>query len=205
MTVVKVRRPPLVQYPVPECWHGNRTTPHVKGVAHTTEGGGTVETLGNYFRHTPGKLCSTFCVEPTGRAGIYVPINDLTIRTYHVKDHNSECYGIEQIGHAATSRAVWLKRYRRQLYMTAWIFAWADSVYPGGEITTQAAGSAATGRKFTHSEGLTQHMWVPANDHDDCGPGYPWDVVLGLAMKWTRTGGPTFSTRFYIKFGHRPT
>lgn len=204
MTIVKVRRPPLVMYPVPECYHGTRIPDY--GIGHTTEGLGTVESLGAYFARTPDRLCSTFAVERTGRAGMYVA--NMAVKTYHVANHNSQCYGIEQFGYARTSRDEWLTKYRRQLYMTAWIFAWADyevGLLRGGDpITTQKAGSEKTGRTFTHSEGLSQHRWVPDNDHDDCGTGYPWDLVSTLAIKWAKTGGPTLSTRIYIATGHRP-
>jgi hypothetical protein len=46
---------------------------------------------------------------------------------------------------------------------------------------------------------------VPDNDHVDCGPNYPIELVIDLARKWTRSGGPTLSTRIYIATGHRPS
>jgi hypothetical protein len=200
MARYQVMRPPLVAYTLPSCYHGTREAS--KGVAHTTEGLGTVETYGEFFKRTPDKLASTFLVERTGRAGIYVA--QLNIKTYHVANHNSECYGIEQVGFASTSRKDWLTKYKRQIYMTAWIFAWANQGFKD-PIAMHSTGSDRTGRHFIFVEGLTQHKWVPDNDHDDCGPGYPWDVVTELADKWAKRGAPTPGTRLLIRTGHRPT
>lgn len=192
----KVRRPPLIVDRVPV--HGSRFAQF--GVGHTTEGIGTVESYGRYFRSTPAQLGSSFLVERTGRAGIYVAL--MTDRTYHVKDHNTQCYGIEQVGFAKTSKDEWLSKYRRQLYMTSWILAWAGTQFPN-HIAPIAAGHEGE-RRFTHTEGITQHRWVPDNDHFDCGDGYPIELVITLARKWTASGGPTLSTRIYIATGHRP-
>lgn len=194
-----VRKPPLVEFFLPTCYHGDRFADY--GVCHTTEGLGTVESYGRFFRNTPDKLASTFLVERTGRAGIYV--DRMNRRTYHVRSHNSQCYGIEQVGFANTTRKDWLDKYRRQVYMTAWILAWAGTQFPDN-IAPIAAGREGP-RQFTHSEGITQHRWVPNNDHNDCGMGFPIELVIDLARKWTTSGGPTLSTRFYIATGHRPS
>lgn len=193
----KVRRPPLIIDRVPV--HGSREADY--GVCHTTEGLGTVESYARFFRNTPAGLGSTFLVERTGRAGIYVA--QMTDRTYHVANHNTQCYGIEQVGFARTSADEWLAKYRRQVYMTAWILAWAGTQF-ADHISPIAAGREGP-REFTHSEGITQHRWVPDNDHFDCGPGFPIELVISLARKWTTSGGPTLSTRIYIATGHRPT
>lgn len=194
--MASVRRPPLIVERVPV--HGTRNASY--GALHTTEGLGTVESYARFFRNTPDKLGSSFLVERTGRAGIYVA--QMSDMTYHVANNNRLCYGIEQVGFAATSEAEWLKKYRRQLYMTAWILAWAGTQFPD-QIAPIAAGREGP-RQYTHTEGITQHRWIPGTDHFDCGAGYPVELVIDLARKWTKMGGPTLSTRIYIATGHRP-
>ena len=194
---MRVRKPPMIQDAVP--LHGDRTPAYI--VFHVTQGGGNVRTLASYFRGTPDGLGSSFATDPIGTIGCYVP--HLTAKTYHVADHNSQCIGIEQIGYAELTTKEWTDRHTRlrQLYAGAWLAAWlCDQL----DIPPIAAGSAKTGHQFTHTKGLTQHMWVPDNDHDDCGPGFPWDdIVLPLVKKWCRTGGPTRNTQNFIRTGHR--
>jgi hypothetical protein len=178
--------------------HGIRAVDHI--VFHTTEGGGDVHSLARYFRSTPAGLGSSFATEPDGTIGIYVP--HLTAKTYHVANHNSQCIGIEQIGYAHLRRSEWLEKggRLRQIYAGAWLAAWlCDQL----DIPAHASGSAAGGRQFVYQQGLTQHMWVPDNDHDDCGSGYPWDVVVPLVKKWVKRGGPTRSTRNFVVNGVR--
>jgi N-acetylmuramoyl-L-alanine amidase len=178
---VTVRKPPFLTGPIYKVpTHGTRTPKYF--VIHVTEGGGTCESLSAYFRNSGGGLGVTFTNEPSGRCSQNV---SLDATTWHVKKHNSECVGIEQIGWANKSRLWWTTLGRRQLYSTAWIVAWACEQY--GIPIIQASDNR---RKWTHPAGVTQHMWVPDNDHDDCGPGYPFDLVLKYATKWTRTGSP---------------
>lgn len=191
---MSVRKPPFIVDSVPT--HGPRTPSYI--VLHTTEGLGTVESYARYFRGTPAGLGSSFLVERSGRTGIYVA--RLTDKTYTQKDQNSRCIGIEQSGFAATSRKDWLSKYRRQLFATAWLCAWlCDEL----GIPPILAGSESSGRAFTHSKGITQHRWLPLNDHTDCGTGYPIDFVAQYAAKWAKNGGPTLGTRLYIKTGTR--
>jgi len=191
---VPVRKPPFVVDRVPV--HGSRIPKYI--ALHTTEGLGTVESLARFFRNTPAGLGSSFLVERSGRTGIYVP--NLSDRTYAVANHNTDTISIEQIGFAATKRTSWLTLYRRQVYATAWLCAWlCDEL----DIPPVAAGREGP-RGFTKPKGITQHRWIPDTDHDDCGTGYPFDLVLKLTQKWVRTGGPTRSTRILIATGKRP-
>lgn len=189
-----VRRPPFVQDHVPV--HGSRHAPYI--CLHTTEGLGTVESYARYFRGTAAQLGSSFLIERSGRAGIYVA--SLDDRTYAVKNHNTDCISIEQSGFAATSRNDWLKKYRRQLFATAWTCAWLGDQL---DIPMIIAGQHNP-RRFTHPKGILQHADVPDNDHTDCGPGYPVDFVVKFAAKWIKMGGPTLATRIYIATGKRP-
>lgn len=183
-----VRTPPFKKDTVPT--HGFRRADYF--VLHVTEGGGDVHSLAAFFRGTPERLGITFATEPNGTPAMYCGIND---ETYHVEQQNSRCIGLEQIGYARTSRAKWLTVYLRQIYMAAWIVAWASEQC---NIPLIAAGSPVTGRRYIHSKGITQHMWVPLNDHNDCGSGYPFDKVMALAVRWKKTGGPSLATRIFI-------
>lgn len=189
---MSVRKPPIVQDHVPT--HGTRTPRFI--VLHTTEGGGTVESLARYFRSTPDGLGSTFLIEPDGRIGQYARLDE---RTYHVRSHNSEMLGIEQIGHASTSRKDWLGKYRRELFATAWTLAWLSE-----QLGIPLIIAANDRRQMLHKAGVLQHSQVPDNDHNDCGAGYPVDFVMKFAQKWLKTGGPALATRIYIKTGQRP-
>jgi hypothetical protein len=172
--------------------HGKRTASYF--VLHTTEGNGTVESYGRYFRNTAVGLGTTFVLERDGRLGQMAELDD---RTYHVKSHNSEMIGVEQVGFAATSRLAWLTLYRRQLFMAAWLIAWVSQEL---DIPVQLA--VDHGRTLAR-HGVLQHRQVPDNDHDDCGNGYPVDFVMKWAGKWRHSGGPTLLTRRYIRTGVR--
>lgn len=188
-----LRTPPFVVDHVPV--HGVRShTDFI--VLHTTEGLGTIPGYASYFRGSRDKLGSTFLTDRQGRIGKYAELNQIT---YHVRHHNSTMIGIEQQGFAGTSRADWLKKYRRQLFATAWTMAHI-SVHLG--IPLIIAGDSS--RRLRHSAGVLQHAWVPDNDHVDCGHGYPMDFVMHWAQKWAKGTGPTLATRVYIKTGIRP-
>ena len=191
---MSVRKPPFVVDHVPV--HGSRSPSYI--CLHTTEGLGSIKSYAAGFRDTREQLGSSFMVERDGRTGIYVAL--LSDRTYTQEKQNSKCISIEQVGFAATSRDDWLKKYRRQLFATAWLCAWLCEQL---DIPPVLAGSEKTGRKFIAPKGITQHRWLPLNDHTDCGPGYPIDFVVRYAAKWLKTGGPTLGTRLYIKTGHR--
>lgn len=188
-----VRKPPFIEDRVPV--HGSRGAKFI--TLHTTQGLGTIESYARFFRNTPDGLGSSFMVERTGRAGLYVHnLNDLT---YHVAHNNSRMIGIEQVGFAETSEKDWLRKYRRQLFMTAWICAWVGQ---REGIVAIVAGNKK--RVLTHSTGVVEHSMVPSNTHWDCGPGYPLDFVVKYMARWMKSGGPTIATRAYIKTGHRP-
>lgn len=187
-----VRRPPFVEDAVPV--HGQRAkTSYI--VLHTTEGGGTVESLARYFRGTADGLGSSFLVEENGRLGIYV--RNLADRTYHVKSHNSEMIGIEQVGHASMTRTEWLTKRRRQLFATAWTVAWLSD-----QLGIPVRNAVDHGRTLART-GVLQHSQVPDNDHNDCGSGYPIDFVMKYAKKWANGNGPSLGTRGYIRTGVR--
>ena len=178
--------PPFVTDIVPV--HGKRDASYF--VLHTTEGGGTIESLCKYFRESRDvngnklQYGVTFITEPSGRMG---KVALLDAETWHVQNHNSDCIGLEQIGYSSTTNAAWRSKYRMQLAAAAWIIAWwsQETHHP-----ILAAGSDKTGRSFTHSAGVTQHKWVPQNDHGDCGSGYPFDDVLAKAKRYQTNGIP---------------
>jgi hypothetical protein len=174
----KVTRPPFVPFSVPT--HGTRTPKHF--VFHTTEGGGTVESLAAYFRNSGDGYGINYITQPSGRMG---SIGSFVAETWHVASHNSECIGCEQIGfHYLTSRQ-WFLRIR-QLWAAAWIAAWVSQ-----ELDIPLVRSAL-GRRWIAPSGFCQHSDVPDNDHVDCGAGFPFGWVLATAAKWKANGVPVW-------------
>lgn len=90
-------------------------------------------------------------------------------RKGHSRNFNRESLSIEQIGFAATPRAAWLSTFMPQVENTAlWVAYWTE-LY-----------SLPT-RKST-TKGVCQHADISGpGGHWDCGPGYPFDVMLEIA------------------------
>jgi hypothetical protein len=174
----KVVRPPFVPFTVPT--HGTRTPKHI--VLHDTEGGGTVESLAAYFRNNGQGLGVNYIIEANGRMG---SLGNFLSETWHVASHNSECIGIEQMGFASTSRVGWFRKIR-QLWAACWVVAWIAQ-----EMNIPIRRSAAN-RHWTASSGVCQHSDVPDNDHNDCGPNYPFGWILETAEKWRVNGVPAW-------------
>ena len=181
-----VPKPPMVIDHVPI--YGGRTPEFI--VLHDTEGLGSIESYARGFR--ANGLGSSYMVERSGRTGEYV--RNLTDRTYHVKDHNTQCIGIEQVGFYTTSKFQWVTKYRTQLWATAWLTAWLCQELG---IPAVAAGQYPH-RGFTHTKGITMHVMVPDNDHLDCGAGYPFTYIVNKSKYWLDRGGPTAATKAII-------
>lgn len=181
---MSVTRPPFVPFVVPV--HGRRRAKYF--VFHTTEGGGTVESLAAYFRRTPDGLGVNYIIEPSGRMGSN---GDFDAMTYHVADHNSECMGVEQIAtHTWTSEKWFTQPVGGDGPLMLWASAWlAAYVSQERDIPLRAA---ASNHRWTAPSGFTQHSEVPDNDHTDCGPGFPFGWVLGRAQAWLTDGVPAY-------------
>lgn len=184
-------KPPLQSLPGLVVIHGIRPLTAIKHVVlHTTEGGGTLQSLGTFFKdETPEKDGVCFAVDPAGGCCQYVPE---TAIVWHVASHNTECIGIEQIGFHDFTRAEWLGPRLDQIHATAWIVAWLCQEH-GIPVRRSAAD-----RKWIQPSGVCQHDDVPDNDHLDCGPGYPFDVVLSLASAWQH-GGPPLAIQQHLR------
>jgi hypothetical protein len=122
-------------------------------------------------------------VSKDGRIGQTCGLNDMT---QHVSKHNSECIGIEQLCSSEdVSRADWLGARVKQVWATAWWVAWV-----GQQCGIPLVQAADDRRVFLKPSGVCEHRHVPDNDHDDCGKGYPLDVVLQLAQEFQTQGIP---------------
>jgi hypothetical protein len=143
----------------------------------------TIESLAAYFRSSPSRLGVSYIIQKNGRMG---SIGDFFAETWHVKSHNSECIGVEQIGSASISRAGWAFR-KRQTVAAGWLAAWVSQQL---EIPLVRC---AENRRWTAPSGFCQHADVPDNDHTDCGPGYPFDMVLRRAELFREHGVPLWA------------
>jgi hypothetical protein len=171
-----IPRPPFVPFTVPT--HGRRTPKHI--VLHTTEGTGTIESLAEDFRTDGRGYGVNYITQPSGRMG---SLGNFYAETWHVADENSICIGIEQIGTYLTTRVGWYRKIR-QLWAACWVVAWISQ-----ELDIPIRRSAE-GRRWIAESGVCQHSDVPLNDHNDCGPGYPFEWVLEIANKWRSSGVP---------------
>lgn len=177
--MAQIPRPPFVPFTCPS--HGVRDMSAIKHfVFHTTEGGGTVESLASYFRS--GTYGIMYITEPTGRCG---SLGDWRKLVWHVASHNTECVGLEQIGYARYSTEDWFENLH-QLWAAAWIAAYCSQ-----ELSIPLVQSARA-RHWIAPSGFCQHRDVPDNDHTDCGPGYPFGWVLARARDWRSSGVPAF-------------
>jgi len=87
------------------------------------------------------------------------------------------------------SRAEWLHHRYLQLVSTAWIIS---RVTQFCGVPLQTAGPQHDGdtlRAVTR-DGVSQHMWLPNNDHDDCGTGYPFDRMMESAYHMRKFNVP---------------
>jgi hypothetical protein len=185
-----VIRPPFVPFTItPEFTRPVSAIKHF--VFHTTEGGGTVESLADFFQrtlhqrqHGPGTYREgvMYISEPNGRVG---SLGDWRKGVFHVANHNTECVGLEQIGHSSLTTEQWFGRLH-QLWSAAWIAA-----YVSEQLDIPLVRSAKD-RRFIAPSGFCQHGDVPDNDHTDCGSGYPFGWVMDRAREWRANGVPAF-------------
>jgi hypothetical protein len=154
-------------------------------IIHTAEGARTVTSLGNYFASAAIQASSHVGIDDTGIEQ-YVPYTEAawTTRAANPISDNAELCGF-----AAWTRGQWLTEHHPMLERTA---AWIRERclargIPIRKLTPDQVGAGMTGvcGHFDWTVGMKD------GSHTDPGPGFPWDVVMGLAAGSTPTPSPT--------------
>lgn len=106
-------------------------------------------------------------------------------KAWHCKDFNSIALGIEQIGFATFTAAMWNKHKRAQLKKVAKYIAYWSKKY---DIPIKKARTGVGGHVY--SAGVTTHSALGSSGggHHDPGKGYPFDAVLRMARYYRRRG-----------------
>lgn len=140
-------------------------------VLHTTEGSGSLETLGSIFDGE--EASSHYGVDASGRIGQYVPDSD---KAWTQCNFNPVCLSLEQIGFAEFSRSDWFKRHD-QLHGAAEWLAYGHTHYGVPIREGEVSGGGIV------RDGVVQHKDLGGIGcgHTDCGPGYPQKYVMLLA------------------------
>lgn len=149
-------------------------------IVHCTEDNLPLRNLYSYFRGGSGGLGTQYAISPEGVLAIAARPKDMT---WHVSNLNSFCVGCELTGFDSTA---WQTRVD-QLLMLRWLMAWHQAQVGS---TLVAAGSERTGRAFTRGNGVSEHRWLPFNDHSDPGPAFPLAAELRAAASWRDDGIP---------------
>ena len=185
MSDVTVTKPPYINMTGHVKIEGTRDLSDIDlVVCHVTQNHDTFTLwdLARFFSNN-GVVGCHFGVDVNGAVAQYASVRDIVNGTKH---YNPVAIHIEQIALAEYSGAEWLHHRYLQLVSTAWI---VSRVTQFCGVPLQPAGSTQTGRKVL-GEGVTQHMWLPFNDHDDCGSGYPFLRMMESAYHMRRFNVP---------------
>jgi hypothetical protein len=142
-------------------------------VLHTTEGSGSLETLGSIFDNDNEEASSHFGIDAKGRIARYVADS---AKAWTQCNYNPVCLSAEQIGYAEFSRSEWFKRHA-QLHGAAEFLVYGHVHYGVPIRRGQVSGGGII------RDGVVQHKDLGAIGcgHSDCGEGYPQDYVMLLA------------------------
>lgn len=140
-------------------------------VLHTTEGSGSLETLGSIFDNE--EASSHYGSDEQGRIGRFVPDAE---KAWTQCNFNPVCLSLEQIGFAAFTRAQWFGRHA-QLEAAAKFLQYGHVNF-GVPIRKGKVSGGGVVR-----DGVVQHkdLGIIGCGHSDCGPGYPERYVRTLA------------------------
>jgi N-acetylmuramoyl-L-alanine amidase len=144
-------------------------------VVHTAEGATNVTALGNYFARASVQASSHVGIDDQG-VEQYVPYSEAswTLRSGNPISDNAELCGF-----AAWTRKQWLGPHRPMIERAA---AWIRERCLARSIPivklTPAQVAAGMSGVIGHTDWT---VGMKDGTHTDPGPGFPWDVVIGLA------------------------
>lgn len=150
-------------------------------VLHDTEGANLPKStadlsgLGAWFARPIEASCHV-ATDSDGNSGRYVSDRR---KAWHCGAYNSASLGIEQIGFASQSRAVWLKNWRQLRETARWMAYWSERY--GIPLRRGAVSNGVVTRA-----GVLRHMDLGATGggHSDPGQNYPFNRVLWLARAY---------------------
>lgn len=145
--------------------------------SHDRAGNSDLAGLVNFFDNLATQASAHVIVDGEGRSARCVKDEE---KAWHAMDFNSISLGIEQVGFATFTQAMWNKRKRAQLKKVAKYIAYWSKKY---NIPIKKAQTGVGGRVW--NAGVTTHSALGASGggHHDPGKGYPFDAVLRTA-RW---------------------
>jgi hypothetical protein len=145
-------------------------------VVHTAEGALTYQSLGNYFASSSSGVSSHVGIDDTpGTVGEYV---HREWKAWTQAGANPVAVAAELCAFAAWSTDEWRRHPEMLVNCAAWIAE--EAAHYGLPIIKLSPGEAQGGRL-----GVCAHSDLGAwgGNHSDPGPGFPWDVVIDLALE----------------------
>lgn len=151
-------------------------------VLHTAEGARTVESLGAFFANSSSQVSSHAGIDDQ-RVETFVPYGE---ESWTVLSGNAISENVELCGFAAWTREQWLGEHHQMLELTA---GWIAQRCRARNIPIRKLSPIGVAEGLS---GVCGHIdWtlgMKEGTHTDPGPGFPWDVVIGLAASGA---GPT--------------
>jgi len=140
--------------------------------------------IGAWFDNPKSQASSHVCVDGTGISAQYVPDG---AKAWHCKSFNSISLGIEQIGYATFTQAMWNRNDRAQLKKVAKYIAYWSKEYgiPIRQGEVSRSGAVTRSGVVTHAQ-----LGLLGGGHHDPGPNYPFSAVLLAARYYLRRGWP---------------
>jgi N-acetyl-anhydromuramyl-L-alanine amidase AmpD len=155
-------------------------------VLHDTEskdypGASDLRAIGNWFDNPQAAASAHVCVDGEGHSAQYVPD---ARKAWHCASYNSATLGIEQIGYATFTQAVWSRNHRAQLRKVAQYIAYWSKKYDIPIRKGRGVNGVIT------KKGIVTHRSLGAagGGHHDPGLGYPQRAVFALARYYRARG-----------------
>lgn len=153
--------------------------------SHDALGLRDLEAIGTWFDNPASQASAHVCVDGEGYSAQYVRDG---AKAWHCKDFNSVSLGIEQIGFATFTQAMWNRNDRAQLLKVAKYIAYFSNEYAipiqRGTVS-KVTGLVTRPGVMTHAE-----LGLLGGGHHDPGENYPLSAVLLAARYYLRRGWP---------------
>ena len=143
-------------------------------VLHTTEGAATIESLGSWYKNPSSQVSShTGIDDKVNTVGEYVKRPD---KAWTQANYNPQSTSTELCAFASWGRPEWLKHPVMLENCRLWILEECNHFgIPRVRLSAAQAQGGASG-VCMHAD-----LGAGGGGHWDCGPGFPWDVVMAGA------------------------
>lgn len=149
--------------------------------SHDRGGNSDLESIGAWFDNPGSQASAHVCVDGEGRSARYVDDRD---KAWHCGHYNSASLGVEQIGFATFTKAMWRRNDRAQLKKVAKYIAYWSKLYGipirRGKVSV---GTVVRSGVVTHKD-----LGFLGGGHHDPGGGYPFRGVLNMARLYKARG-----------------